>query len=93
MKQIITKLKNIMKPQPKLTAVQIESIIEDAVYDAIQNSSPILDDPSSYEIGLSVDYDNRISLDFIELQDTDSIVANVTNIVTKKICETLKIED
>ena len=73
--------------KPALTPLQLDSI-HDAVEKAVENYS--FSDCDNYEVDFSLDYDGRVQLETIDLQDTyqlvEMIVDKVSNLFKEVDC-------
>ena len=73
--------------KPALTPLQLDSI-HDAVEKAVENYS--FSDCDNYEVDFSLDYDGRVQLESIDLQDTyqlvEMIVDKVSNLFKEVDC-------
>ena len=73
--------------KPALTPLQLDSI-HDAVEKAVENYS--FSDCDNYEVEFSLDYDGRVCLESIDLQDTyqlvEMIVYKVSNLFKEVDC-------
>ena len=73
--------------KPALTPLQLDSI-HDAVEKAVENYS--FSDCDNYEVEFSLDYDGRVQLESIDLQDTyqlvEMIVDKVSNLFKEVDC-------
>ena len=85
LKQAQKQLEDLHKPE--LTPLQYDSIHE-AVEKAIENYS--FSDCDNYEVEFSLDYDGRVQLESIDLQDTyqlvEMIVDKVSNLFKEVDC-------
>lgn len=79
--------------KPELTPMQLDDI-QEAVEQAIENYS--FSDCDNYETDFSLDYDGRVQLESIDLQDTyeltEMIVSKVHNLFKEAECPTDKNE-
>ena len=79
--------------KPELTPKQLDDIHE-AVEKAVENYS--FSDCDNYEVDFSLDYDGRVQLESIDLQDTyqlvEMIVDKVCSLFTEAECRTDKEE-
>ena len=79
--------------KPELTPMQLDDI-QEAVEQAIENYS--FSDCDNYETDFSLDYDGRVQLESIDLQDTyeltEMIVEKVHNLFKEAECPTDKDE-
>ena len=79
--------------KPELTPMQLDDI-QEAVEQAIENYS--FSDCDNYETDFSLDYDGRVQLESIDLQDTyeltEMIVSKVHNLFKEAECPTDKDE-
>jgi len=66
--------------KPKLTTKQFE-LIEDAVESAISNYN--FDDYNQYEYEMSMEYDNRVELSYIEFRNASDLATEVYENVEK----------
>jgi len=66
--------------KPKLTTKQFE-LIEDAVESAISNYN--FDDYNQYEYEMSMEYDNRVELSYIEFRNASDLATEVYESVEK----------
>jgi len=75
--------------KPELTPMQLDNI-QEAVEQAIENYS--FSDCDNYETDFSLDYDGRVQLESIDLQDTyeltEMIVSKVHNLFKEADCPT-----
>ena len=69
--------------KPELTPKQLDDIHE-AVEKAVENYS--FSDCNNYEVEFSLDYDGRVQLESIDLQDTYQLVEMIVN----KVCNLFK---
>ena len=69
--------------KPALTPLQLDNIFE-AVDKAVENYS--FSDCDNYEVDFSLDYDGRIQLESIDLQDTYELV----NMIAEKVQDLFK---
>ena len=72
--------------KPKLTPKQLDDIHE-AVEKAVENYS--FSDCDNYEVEFSLDYDGRVQLETIDLQDTYQLV----EMIVDKVCNLFKEAD
>ena len=72
--------------KPALTPLQLDNIHE-AVEKAVENYS--FSDCDNYEVDFSLDYDGRVQLESIDLQDTYQLV----EIIVDKVCNLFKEAD
>ena len=72
--------------KPELTPKQLDDIHE-AVEKAVENYS--FSDCNNYEVEFSLDYDGRVQLESIDLQDTYQLVEMIVN----KVCNLFKEAD
>ena len=79
--------------KPELTPMQLDDI-QEAIEKAIENYS--FSDCDSYDTDFSLDYDGRVQLESIDLQDTyeltEMIVSKVHNLFKEAECPTDKDE-
>ena len=69
--------------KPELTPAQLDDI-QEAVEKAIENYS--FSDCDNYEVDFSLDYDGRVQLENIDLQDTYEL----TEMIVDKVCNLFK---
>jgi len=72
--------------KPELTPMQLDNIHE-AVEKAVENYS--FSDCDNYEVDFSLDYDGRVQLETIDLQDTYQLV----EMIVDKVCNLFKEAD
>ena len=72
--------------KPELTPMQLDNIHE-AVEKAVENYS--FSDCDNYEVDFSLDYDGRVQLETIDLQDTYQLV----EMIVDKVCSLFKEAD
>ena len=72
--------------KPELTSIQLDAI-QCAIESAIENYS--FSDCDNYETDFSLDYDGRVQLENIDLQDTYQLV----EVIVTKVCSLFKEAD